>query len=153
MLMPHWPMPPWHKNIKYDLNNIIRLLEKLGSPHLKLPPVIHIAGTNGKGSSVALFKSIFEAAGLKAHAYTSPHLIEYNERIVLANEKISDNFLFEICEKTRLASLSIGLEPTFFEGATVVPTRVRAGAVPQSRTLPPLANGGPPCFRHSVGGA
>ncbi len=119
MLMPHWPMPPWHKNIKYDLNNIIRLLEKLGSPHLKLPPVIHIAGTNGKGSSVALFKSIFEAAGLKAHSYTSPHLIEYNERIVLANEKISDNFLFEICEKTRLVSLSIGLEPTFFEGTTV----------------------------------
>lgn len=116
--MPHFPMPPWHQYIKYDLESINKILVQLGNPHLKLPPVIHIAGTNGKGSSVAMLKSIFETAGYKVHSYTSPHLIEFNERIVLAGEKISDSYLFEVCEKTRLASIEAGVAPTFFEGTT-----------------------------------
>ena len=69
------------------------LLERLGNPHKKLPPVIHVAGTNGKGSAASLLAEIFKQAGYKAHIYTSPHLHECNERIVLDGEKISDNFL------------------------------------------------------------
>jgi dihydrofolate synthase/folylpolyglutamate synthase len=120
MRMPHFPMPSWRSDIKYDLANITKILEALDNPHLKLPPVIHIAGTNGKGSSVAMLKSIFEAAGYKAHTYTSPHLLEFNERIVLCGEKISDSYLFEISERTRLACLDADIQPTFFEGTTAV---------------------------------
>lgn len=111
-------MPSWRPDIKYDLENITRILETLDNPHLKLPPVIHIAGTNGKGSSVAMLKSIFRAAGYRVHAYTSPHLLEFNERIVLSGEKISDQYLFEVCERTRIACLDAGIQPTFFEGTT-----------------------------------
>jgi len=120
MKMPHWPIPPWQNRIQYDLNNINILLKSLGNPHLKLPPVIHIAGTNGKGSSVAMLKSIFEAANYKVHAYTSPHLVEFNERIVLAGEKISDDYLFEICERAKLTCNTCSIEPTFFEGTTAI---------------------------------
>ncbi len=116
--MPHFPLVAGQHTAKYNLENITKLLAFLDNPHLKLPPVIHVAGTNGKGSSVAMFTSIFKAAGYQVHAYTSPHLLEVNERIVLQGEKISDFYLFEICEKTRIASLQAGVEPSFFEGLT-----------------------------------
>ena len=116
--MPHWPKPLLINIIKYDLERINKLLKSLGSPHLSCPPVIHIAGTNGKGSSAAYLRSIFKAANLKYHCYTSPHLVEFNERIIVSSEKISDSYLFEICEKTRLAAEKVGLEPTFFEATT-----------------------------------
>jgi dihydrofolate synthase/folylpolyglutamate synthase len=118
MQMPHWPIPAWQHKVKYDLSNMTNLLESLGNPHLRLPPVIHIAGTNGKGSSVAILRSIFEAANYKVHVYTSPHLIEFNERIILAGEKISDSYLFDICERTRLVCNKAAIKPTFFEGTT-----------------------------------
>lgn len=118
MRMPHWPVPPWQKIIKYDLERISVILERLGKPHLKLPPVIHIAGTNGKGSSAAMLRSIFNKAGYRVHCYTSPHLIEFNERIVVDGEKISDHYLFEVCERTRLACQRLAIEPSFFEGTT-----------------------------------
>lgn len=118
--MPHWPIGNWHKSIKYNLDYPLKLSNALGNPHLKLPPVIHIAGTNGKGSSVAMLSAIFAAAGLEVHAYTSPHLVEFNERIVLANEKIDDDYLFNIMERTRIAAQAITEEPQFFfEGITV----------------------------------
>lgn len=116
--MPHWPTLPWQQNPEYDLTNILQLLKILGSPHKSTPPVIHIAGTNGKGSTVAILKSIFEAANYKVHAYTSPHLIEFNERIILAGEQITDHYLFEICERTRRASETLNMEPRFFEAVT-----------------------------------
>ncbi len=116
--MPHWPKPLLTNGIKYDLERINKLLQSLGSPHLAISPVIHIAGTNGKGSSSAYLKAIFKAANLKYHCYTSPHLVEFNERIWVSSEKISDNYLFEICEQTRLAAEKIALEPTFFEATT-----------------------------------
>lgn len=116
--MPHWPPVPWNKNVKYDLENMTKLLKALGNPHLNLPSTIHIAGTNGKGSSVALLSAIFTAANYKVHTYTSPHLVEFNERIVLRGEKIFDDYLYEICERTRQAAESINLEPRFFEGIT-----------------------------------
>ncbi|WP_316352996.1 bifunctional folylpolyglutamate synthase/dihydrofolate synthase [Candidatus Trichorickettsia mobilis] len=118
MRMPHWPTLPWQQNPKYDLENILQLLKILESPHQSTPPVIHIAGTNGKGSTVAILKSIFEAANYKVHAYTSPHLIEFNERIILAGEQITDHYLFEICERTRKASETLNMQPRFFEAVT-----------------------------------
>ena len=115
--MPHWPIPPWH-TIKYDLTRISSLCQLLGNPELKFSPAIHIAGTNGKGSSLSMLRSIFEAAGYKVHAYTSPHLIEFNERIVIAGEKISDHYLFQVCEQVRIVSEANNIEPSFFEGTT-----------------------------------
>ncbi len=118
--MPHFPVPTrnWKNQIKYDLENIKGLLKALGDPHLRLPPVIHIAGTNGKGSSVAMLKSIFTFAGYKVHCCTSPHLLEFNERIVIAGEKISDNELWQVCEQVRVVSEKFNIEPSFFEGTT-----------------------------------
>ena len=77
----------------------LNLLQKLGNPHLNLPPVIHVAGTNGKGSTIAMLRSIYEEAGYKVHAYTSPHLIHFNERIVLAGEQINDDILEDIIDE------------------------------------------------------
>lgn len=115
--MPHWPTPPWN-TIKFGLENITTLLSLLENPHLKLPPVIHVAGTNGKGSTVAFIRSMLEQAGLKVHVYTSPHLVEFNERIVIASEKIDDQYLFNVLDRTRIAAEAGGLNPTFFEGTT-----------------------------------
>lgn len=70
--------------IDLSLGRVERLLGKLGNPHLKLPPVVHIAGTNGKGSVTAYLKAMLEAAGARVHAYTSPHLVRFHERIELA---------------------------------------------------------------------
>ncbi|MCU0885873.1 MAG: bifunctional folylpolyglutamate synthase/dihydrofolate synthase [Beijerinckiaceae bacterium] len=71
------------KAIDLSLGRVQRLLEALGSPHRRLPPIIHVAGTNGKGSTVAFMRAILEAAGLSVHVYTSPHLVRFHERIRL----------------------------------------------------------------------
>jgi len=117
--LPHWPVPHERSNIELGLGRTLSLLKELGNPHLKLPPVIHIAGTNGKGSTVAFLKAIFEAAGYKTHTYTSPHLVRYNERIKILGTDISDEYLYEIIEECRIAAEKIGLNITFFEGTTV----------------------------------
>lgn len=69
------------------------LLSDLGDPHLKLPPVVHVAGTNGKGSTIAMLCALLEKSGKSVHVYTSPHLIEFNERIVLGGDVVSDDVL------------------------------------------------------------
>ena len=74
------------KYIDLNLLRLENLLHKLDNPQNKLPPVIHIAGTNGKGSTLIFIKNIMEEYGLKVHCYTSPHLIRFNERIVLSNK-------------------------------------------------------------------
>ena len=81
------------KIIDLSLGRIERLLKNLGNPHEHLPPVIHVAGTNGKGSLIAFMRAISEAAGLKVHVYTSPHLVEFNERIRIAGDIISNDML------------------------------------------------------------
>jgi dihydrofolate synthase/folylpolyglutamate synthase len=67
------------KRVDLDLERMHRLLQRLGHPECKLPPVIHVAGTNGKGSTIAYLRAILEAAGLRVHAYTSPYLVRVNE--------------------------------------------------------------------------
>ncbi|MBN8828349.1 MAG: bifunctional folylpolyglutamate synthase/dihydrofolate synthase [Sphingobacteriia bacterium] len=117
--MPHWPKPFWYSKINFGLERILPLLNELGNPHLKLPPVIHVAGTNGKGSTVSFIRTILERANFKVHQYTSPHLLEFNERIKLQGKEITDEYLYEIIERTRLAEEKLGLQVTFFEGTTV----------------------------------
>jgi dihydrofolate synthase / folylpolyglutamate synthase len=74
------------KKIDLSLARLEKLLARLGNPERKLPPVIHVAGTNGKGSTVAFLRAMMEAAGLGVHVYTSPNLVRFNERIRLAKE-------------------------------------------------------------------
>ena len=81
------------KKIDLTLGRTLDLLEKLGSPQDRLPPVIHVAGTNGKGSLIAFMRAILEAAGYRVHCYTSPHLVRFNERIRLAGELIPETQL------------------------------------------------------------
>ena len=76
--------------IDLSLDRMLRLCAALGNPQDHLPPVIHVAGTNGKGSTVATLRAIAEAAGLKVHVFTSPHLVRFVERIRLAGELISE---------------------------------------------------------------
>ncbi|MCB1532690.1 MAG: bifunctional folylpolyglutamate synthase/dihydrofolate synthase [Alphaproteobacteria bacterium] len=96
----------------------LKLLEALGNPHLKLPPVIHVAGTNGKGSTIAFMRAMLEAAGYRVHVYTSPHLIQFNERIVLAGEPISNDALEPLIDEVLQANA--GGETTFFEITTAL---------------------------------
>jgi dihydrofolate synthase/folylpolyglutamate synthase len=77
--------------IDLGLERVFRTLRRLDAPHERLPPAFHVAGTNGKGSTVAYLKAILEASGAAVHAFTSPHLVRYNERIVLAGAEISDD--------------------------------------------------------------
>jgi dihydrofolate synthase/folylpolyglutamate synthase len=83
------------KLIDLSLDRLIRLLGQLGNPERHLPPVIHVAGTNGKGSCCAFLRAIGEAAGLRTHVYTSPHLVHFNERIRLAGTLVTDDQLAE----------------------------------------------------------
>src|ERR1700722_19002891 len=71
------------KRIDLTLERMWRILAALGHPEQRLPPVIHVAGTNGKGSTIAFMRAILEAAGLRVHVYTSPHLVRFNERFRL----------------------------------------------------------------------
>src|SRR5213076_1980913 len=71
------------KRIDLSLDRMWRLLAALGHPEEQLPPVIHVAGTNGKGSTIAFMRAVLEAAGLRVHVYTSPHLVRFNERFRL----------------------------------------------------------------------
>jgi len=117
--MPHWPKKTINFPAINDLSRMFRILAHFGNPHLSLPPVIHVAGTNGKGSTCAMLAAIFQDAGYSAHIYTSPHLVQFNERIILNGQKIDDDFLFKILEKTRIGTEKIGLELSFFEAITV----------------------------------
>jgi dihydrofolate synthase/folylpolyglutamate synthase len=103
--------------IDLGLDRIERLLAEIGSPHKKLPPVVHVAGTNGKGSLVAYLRAMSEAAGYRVHVYTSPHLVRFNERIRVAGRLIEDNELDAIL--TECEEVNAGKPITFFEVTTV----------------------------------
>jgi dihydrofolate synthase/folylpolyglutamate synthase len=99
--------------IDLSLGRVERLLAALGAPQARLPPVVHVAGTNGKGSTVAFMRAIAEAAGLRVHAFTSPHLVRFAERIRLAGELIAEDRLTELLG--RVEAVNAGEPITFFE--------------------------------------
>ncbi len=104
------------RKIDLSLGRIEDLLKKLGSPHKRLPPVIHVAGTNGKGSTIAFMRAILEAAGKRVHVYISPHLVRFHERIRLAGKLVSEEELvdaFTACEQA-----NAGAPITLFEITT-----------------------------------
>ncbi|HWW26192.1 MAG TPA: Mur ligase family protein, partial [Caulobacter sp.] len=104
------------KLIDLSLDRMVRLCAALGDPQRRLPPVIHVAGTNGKGSTVAYLRAMAEAAGLKVHVFTSPHLVRFAERIRLAGTLITDDHLAKVLERVEAANG--GLPITFFEITT-----------------------------------
>jgi dihydrofolate synthase / folylpolyglutamate synthase len=83
----------------FDLARLKRALDALGDPQTRLPPVIHVAGTNGKGSTIAFMRAIAEAAGLKVHAFTKPHLFRLSERFLIAGEPARDEALIAAAER------------------------------------------------------
>jgi dihydrofolate synthase/folylpolyglutamate synthase len=99
-----------------SLDRVLRLLAALGNPQEKLPPVIHVAGTNGKGSTVAFVRAFLEAAGKRVHVYTSPHLVRFAERIRVAGALIDEAALVAILEECERANQ--GTPITFFEITT-----------------------------------
>ena len=90
--------------IDLKLDRLQRLLADLGNPERRLPPVIHVAGTNGKGSVCAFARAVAEAAGLRVHVFTSPHLVRFNERIRLAGELVTDEQLAEALDAIEAAN-------------------------------------------------
>jgi dihydrofolate synthase / folylpolyglutamate synthase len=98
------------------LERITALLSLLGNPHHNLPPVFHVAGTNGKGSTCAFLRGAIEAAGLSCHVYTSPHLVRFNERIRVAGKLIDDGPLASLLSE--VLDHADGLQASFFEVTT-----------------------------------
>lgn len=98
------------------LERISALMERLGNPHLDLPPFFHVAGTNGKGSTCAFLRASLEAAGKSVHVYTSPHLVRFNERIRVAGTLIEDRDLAPLLAE--VIDSSPDIEPSFFEATT-----------------------------------
>ncbi|MCX7380517.1 MAG: bifunctional folylpolyglutamate synthase/dihydrofolate synthase [Alphaproteobacteria bacterium] len=101
------------KLIDLSLERLERLLAALGNPERRLPPIIHVAGTNGKGSTCAFLRAIGEAAGLRVHVYTSPHLVRFNERIRLAGSLVSDEVLADALAEVE--QVNAGQPITVFE--------------------------------------
>jgi dihydrofolate synthase/folylpolyglutamate synthase len=104
------------KLIDLSLGRVERLLAALGNPQDSLPPVVHVAGTKGKGSTVATMRACLEAAGYRVHAYISPHLVRFHERIRLAGELIGENALSALLEECERANGDAPI--TFFEITT-----------------------------------
>lgn len=118
--LPHWPkQTKLQSSIILGTERVLSALNLLGDPHKCLPPVIHVAGTNGKGSTVAYVTNTLTVAGYRVHVNTSPHLIEFNERIVLAGNQISDAMLFQVMEEVRIIAEKHSIYLTMFEAQTV----------------------------------
>lgn len=125
--------------IDLKLERIERLLKRMASPHLKLPPVFHVAGTNGKGSTVAFLRAALEASGHRVHAFTSPHLVRPNERIRLGGQLVSnEEFSEALAEVLRFAA---GQPISFFEALTAAAFLLFA-ATPADATILEVGLGG-----------
>ncbi|ETI59576.1 folylpolyglutamate synthase [Sphingobium sp. C100] len=98
------------------LERITQLLQRLGDPHLALPPIFHVAGTNGKGSTCAFLRAAMEAGGKSVHVFTSPHLVRFNERIRVAGQLIVDAQLAHYLD--RVLNVAEGISASFFEVTT-----------------------------------
>ncbi|MBN8543026.1 MAG: bifunctional folylpolyglutamate synthase/dihydrofolate synthase [Alphaproteobacteria bacterium] len=102
--------------IDLTLTRFQALLDTLGNPELHLPPTIHVAGTNGKGSTIAFLRAMLEAAGKRVHVYTSPHLVRSHERVLLAGREVEDDIFCEALEKVAHAEAHHAI--TVFERIT-----------------------------------
>src|SRR6476619_5437505 len=101
---------------RLGLERIAAVLDRLGRPQDALPPIFHVAGTNGKGSTVAFLRAALEASGHEVHVFTSPHLVRFNERIRIAGRLIDDQTLEALL--TEVLYAGDGIEPSFFDVAT-----------------------------------
>ncbi len=106
------------KLIDLSLGRLQRLLAALGHPERRLPPVVHVAGTNGKGSTCAVVRAVAEAAGQRVHVYASPHLVRFHERVRLAGVLVTEEALTEALARVEVANA--GLPITVFEVTTAV---------------------------------
>lgn len=102
--------------IDLSLDRLRTLLARLGSPERQLPPIVHVAGTNGKGSTCAFVRAMAEAAGMRVHVYTSPHLVRFNERIRIAGTLVDDDTLLAVL--TEVEQINDGAPITVFEVTT-----------------------------------
>ena len=127
------------KVIDLTLDRMWRLLDALGNPQNALPPVIHIAGTNGKGSTQAMIRAGLEAAGHSVHAYTSPHLARFHERIRLAGELITEEALAAVLDECRTINGDENI--TFFE-VTTCAAMLAMSRTPADYTLLEVGLGG-----------
>ncbi len=124
---------------RLGLETIRALLTRLGDPHLCLPPVFHVAGTNGKGSTCAFLRAMLEAEGYRVHATISPHLVRYNERIRLAGHLIDDDRLADVLEE--VLDLGADLNPSFFE-VTIAAAFAEFARVPADACVVEVGLGG-----------
>src|ERR1700722_2387786 len=106
------------KSIDLSLGRIQAKLAALGNPERRLPPVFHVAGTNGKGSTIAFLRAFLEAAGYRCHVYTSPHLVRFNERIRVAGTLIADDDLLGLIREVEAAGGELPI--THFELTTAI---------------------------------
>ena len=104
------------KSIDLSLGRVERLLAALGHPERRLPPVVHIAGTNGKGSTLAMLAAMLQAGGRRVDRYISPHLVRFNERILKDGRPIAEDRLADCLERCEAAN--DGAPITFFEITT-----------------------------------
>ena len=105
---------------RFGLATIRALLDRLGNPQTRMPPVFHVAGTNGKGSTCAYLRAILEAQGYTVHAATKPHLVRYNERIRIAGALVGDAELAALLGE--VLDVGADLVPSFFEVTTAAPS-------------------------------
>jgi dihydrofolate synthase / folylpolyglutamate synthase len=105
-----------HPPIDLSLDRVRRLLAALGDPHDHLPPIVHVAGTNGKGSTIAFLRAALEAAGYRVNIFTKPHLVRFNERIRLSGKLIDEATLGALLEECERAN--VGQPITYFEITT-----------------------------------
>ncbi|GHU27518.1 bifunctional folylpolyglutamate synthase/dihydrofolate synthase [Bacilli bacterium] len=115
MKLPKWPEPSSINRIYLGLERILELLEKLGHPERKMPPVFHVAGTNGKGSVTAFLKCILEENGYVVHRNISPHLVRFNERIEIAGKEIDDEYYDELASECKYTLEKYDLNASYFE--------------------------------------
>jgi len=104
--------------IDLSLDRVLRLLAALGNPQDRLPPAIHVAGTNGKGSTLAFLRAFLETAGYRVHVYTSPHLVRFHERIRLAGRLVAEDELVALLDEVE--RVNAGAPITFFEITTAM---------------------------------
>ena len=124
---------------RLGLETVRALLDRLGNPHRALPPVFHVAGTNGKGSTCAFLRAMLEADGKRVHVATSPHLVRYNERIRLAGQLIEDDLLASLLAD--VLDASDDLTPSFFE-VTIAATFLAFSRVPAEACVVEVGLGG-----------